>query len=65
MNVITGTQYYLSALTPIKVGNQDNPSTLTSGTSDSKKLSNVTPDKGHRKNSVISSPLKKYPTHQR
>ena len=47
IDVITGTKY-------------DN-SLLTSRTGDPKKSSNVTPDKGHMKNLVTSSPLWKYP----
>ena len=38
---------------------------FTSVTVDSNRLSNVTPDKGHRKNLVTISPLQKYPIHQR
>ena len=38
---------------------------LTSRTGDSKELSNVTPDKGHKKNLVTSDPLRIYIIHQR
>ena len=62
-NVITGNQYDTSALTSITGGNQDDPANLTSTTVDSYKSSNVTPDKGHRKNLVESSPSIKYPIH--
>ena len=46
-------------------GTQYHPSTLTSRTGDSKKISNVTPYKGHNMNLVTSSPLLKYPIHKR
>ena len=55
--IITGNQDDPSALTLITGGTQDEPSTLTSKTGDSKKASNVTPYKGHRKNLFASSPL--------
>ena len=45
INVINGTQDYPSELTSITGGTQYEPSTLTSGTGDSKKSSNVKPDK--------------------
>ena len=45
-------------------GTQDGPSTLTSRTGDSNKSSNVTLDKGHRKNLVTSYPLQKDTIHQ-
>ena len=51
INVITGTQ--------------DDHLALTSRTGDTKKSSNVTPDKGHRKNLVASSPFQKYTTNRR
>ena len=65
IKVITGTQYYPSALTSRTGGTQDDPSALTSRTGDSKKSSNATPDKVHRKNLVTSYPLQKYPIHKR
>ena len=64
-NLISGTQDDTSALTSITVGTQYDPSTFTSRTGDSRKPSNVKPDKVHRNNLVASSPLQKYPIHQR
>ena len=57
IDVITGNQDDPAALTSITGGTQGDPSTLTSRTGDSKKSSNVTPDKVHRKKLVASSPL--------
>ena len=64
INFITGTQYDPSALTSITDGTQDDPSTLPLRMVDSNKSSNLTPDKGHKKNSVTISPLQKYLIHQ-
>ena len=63
INVITGTQDDPSALTSKTGVTQDDPSTLSSITDDPKKSSNMTPDKGHRKNLVASPPLRKCPIH--
>ena len=64
INAITGTQYDTSASTAITGGTQYEYSTLISRIVDSKKSSNVTQYKGHRKNLVASSPFQKYPIHQ-
>ena len=64
-NIITGIQDDTSELTLITGVTQDDPSTLTSRSSDSNKSSNVTPDERLSKNLVASSPLKKYPIHRR
>ena len=58
-NFITGTQDYPSVLTSRTGETQYHYSTLTSRKGNSKKPSNVTPYKGHRKNLVTSSTLKK------
>ena len=55
INAINGTQYYPSALTSRTDRTQDDPTTLTSRTGDSKKSSNVTLYKGHTKKLVGSS----------
>ena len=65
IKVITGTLYDPSALTSGTVGTQYAPSTLTSITGDSNKSSNVTADKGHRKNLFTISILRKDPIHLR
>ena len=65
INVITGTQDDTSASTSRKGVTQDNPPILTSRTGDSRKSSNLTPYKIHRKNLVTSYPLQKDPINQR
>ena len=56
--VITGTQDDPLVLTLRIDETQDDPSVLTIRTGDSKKSSNLTPEKGHRKNLVTSYPLR-------
>ena len=63
VNVITETQDDPSELTSRTGGIQDDSPTFTSRTRDSKKSSNVTPDRVHRNNLVTSSPLQKYSIH--
>ena len=65
INDITGTQYYHSALTSRTCRTQGDTSTFSWRKGDSKKSSNVKPDKGHRKNLITSSPLQEDPIHQR
>ena len=65
IKVITVTQDDFLELTSRIGGTQDHPSTLTSRTGDTKKSSNLTPDKGNRKNLVTSFPLQNYPIHLR
>ena len=58
---------YNAILNQINVvtGTHNDPSRLTSRTSDSKKSSNATTYKGHRKSLVTSHPLQKDTIHQR
>ena len=64
INVITGNQDDPSALNSRIYGTEDGPTTLTSITGDSKKSSNVTPNKVHRKNLVTIYKLQKNTIHK-
>ena len=63
--VITGTQDDPLVLTSRIDETQDDPSVLTIRTGDSKKSSNLTQEKGHRKKLVTSYPLQNDPIHKR
>ena len=65
INAINGTQDNPSELISRTYGTQYDLSTLISRTGNSKKSSNVTPDKGHKKNLVTSYKFQKYPIHQK